>query len=163
MCVSFSSRLMSFCYFLWPNFIGWAWAFFFLSFFLAFFYGLFVPSCVWHGAALWNSTMLCAACVHHFCFNTFRWVFMHSFHQIRWFDSFLCPSSNCPPLGMIFVILIIISSWSCNFLSPLSIHKTNIPLNKICDNNFVAATAIVGNVDEYVFFIVTFGLITVFF
>lgn len=40
------------------------------------------------------------------------------------------PKIYCPPLGIVFVILITSSSWSCDFLSPFSVpKKKNTPIN----------------------------------
>lgn len=68
-CVCFffflSSRLIRFGYFLWPNFIGWAWVFFF-------FFSLYTSfDCVWHYVALQIacSTRVCVCfCVMHSLF-----------------------------------------------------------------------------------------------
>lgn len=133
-CFFFSSRLIRFCYFLWPNFIGWSWAFYYFFYFLPTLYSF---QCVQHCAAAAATTTvalqfttLCHVCVQYFCFNTSD-VFlfsslMHSFipsnvDLIRLFGL----KYYCPSLGMLFVMLITSSSCSCDFLSPLSVPKKN--------------------------------------
>lgn len=64
------------------------------------------------------------------------------------------PKIYCPPLGIVFVILITSSSWSCDFLSPFSVPKKKYSDKLSLRQIFVVATTAsgVGN-DDYVFFI----------
>lgn len=128
----FSSLFMCFCYFLWPNFIGWA------THSICFIFPHSIRFTVYGTAIHYECAMFVCVCLcsRYLCFNTL--VYFHSFiRSIKcWFNSFTRTEKILPSawhdVRDINYHLVMVMQFSFTILCP----EKKTPINYVCDNSF---------------------------